>query len=91
MKQFTADVETSGTMMIERQSQRSASPTGAALHHSGEEISMETIYIYSNETGLQIAHHTAESNEACERWANEQYGSNDYHWSYAEADISNAI
>ena len=29
-------------MMIERQSQRSASPTGAALNHSGGEMDMKT-------------------------------------------------
>lgn len=60
------------------------------LHHSGEEIDM-TIYIYSNETGEQIAHHTAETNEQCEQWAMDQYGSNDYHWSYCDVEQSNAV
>ena len=50
-----------------------------------------TIYIYDNVTGKQVASHQAESNEACEAWANEQYGSNDYHWSYEDASISNAV
>ena len=41
-----------------------------------------TIYIYDNETGEQVDAHTADSNEQCERWANDKYGINDYTWSY---------
>ncbi len=37
-------------MMIERQSQPSASPTGAALHHSGEENDMGTLTMRSKIT-----------------------------------------
>lgn len=48
-----------------------------------------TIYIYSNETGKQVASHTADSNEACELWADANYGSNDYHWSYCDQPVSN--
>ena len=50
-----------------------------------------TIYIYSNETGKQVASHTAADNAACEQWADENYGSNDYHYSYADVPVSNAI
>ena len=49
-----------------------------------------TIYIYSNETGKQVASHSAETNQECERWADETYGSNDYHWSYSDVPVSNA-
>ena len=49
-----------------------------------------TIYIYSNETGKRIASHAADTNQACEVWADENYGSNDYHWSYAKVARSNA-
>lgn len=49
-----------------------------------------TIYIYSNETNKQVASHTADTNEACELWADEEYGSDDYHWSYSDVAISNA-
>ena len=49
-----------------------------------------TIYIYSNETGKQVASHTAASNDDCEGWADENYGSNDYHWSYCDQPESNA-
>jgi hypothetical protein len=50
-----------------------------------------TIYIYSNETGEQIASHTDSDNAACEKWANAEYGSNDYHWSYSDHAVSNAV
>lgn len=50
-----------------------------------------TIYIYSNATGEQVASHTAEDNEACEKWADENYCSNDYHQSYHDVPVSNAL
>jgi hypothetical protein len=50
-----------------------------------------TIYIYSNETGEQVASHTADTNLACEKWADDNYGSTDFHYSYADAEISNAV
>ena len=43
-------------MMIEQQSQRSASPTSAALHYSGEEMIMTT-YTQS-EHACRIAEHS---------------------------------
>lgn len=52
---------------------------------------METIYIYSNETGKQMASHTGADNAACEQWADENYGSNDYHWAYVDVPVSNAV
>lgn len=39
-------------MLIETQSQRSASPTGAALHHSGEETNVEIVNAQFN--GYQV-------------------------------------
>jgi len=50
-----------------------------------------TIYIYDNETGKQVDSHTADSNNACEQWAADNYGSDDYHWSYCNQPISNAV
>ena len=50
-----------------------------------------TIYIYSNETGEQVAHYEGRNNDDCEQWAEDHYGSNDYHWSYCDQPISNAI
>ena len=49
-----------------------------------------TIYIYSNETGKKVGSHTAASNAACEAWADENYSSNDHHWSYCNQPVSNA-
>lgn len=51
----------------------------------------ETIYIYSNETGQQVDHYAGSDNADCERWANEHWGSNDYHWSYVDVPRSNAV
>jgi hypothetical protein len=48
------------------------------------------IYIYSNETGKQVASHKAADNAACEQWADENWGSNDFHYSYVDAAVSNA-
>jgi hypothetical protein len=53
--------------------------------------SVLTIYIYSNETGRQVAQHEAQDNAACEAWAQENYGDVDYHWSYADQPVSNAV
>jgi len=50
-----------------------------------------TIYIYSNETGKQVDSYTADDNNACEQWASDNYGFNDYHWSYSDMPVSNAI
>ena len=50
-----------------------------------------TIYIYSNKTGKRVSAHTADSNQACEVWADENYGSDDYHWSYLKVARSNAV
>jgi hypothetical protein len=43
-----------------------------------------TIYIYDNETGKQVASLMAADNAACEKLADDAYGSNDYTWSYAD-------
>lgn len=43
-----------------------------------------TIYIYCNETGKQVASHAAETYQECETWADDNYGSNDYHYSYVD-------
>lgn len=50
-----------------------------------------TIYVYSNETGAQVASFEGETNEQCERLADENYNSNDYHWNYNDAPVSNAV
>lgn len=50
-----------------------------------------TIYIYSNETGKQVASYTGTDNQDCERWADSMYCSNDYHASYSDHAISNAV
>ncbi len=49
------------------------------------------IYIYSNETGRQVASIEGRDNAECERLAAEQWGSNDYHWSYNDVPVSNAL
>lgn len=58
---------------------------GSAVRSSEPESNMHTIYVYSNETNKLVGQHTADSNEACEAWAEEQFGSNDFHWSYTLA------
>lgn len=45
---------------------------------------MYTIYITSNETGRIVAEYTGSSNDECEKWAADNYGSNDYSWSYSK-------
>lgn len=52
---------------------------------------MMTIFVYSNETGEQVASHTAADNAACEAWAMQTYGDCDYHWSYSDTPVSNAV
>lgn len=47
-----------------------------------------TIYIYSNETGEQAANYSGETNAQCEQWASDNYGFNDYHWSYSNMQVS---
>lgn len=49
-----------------------------------------TIYIYSNETGIQVASHTAVTEADALVWAEEQYCSNDFHYSDVDVPVSNA-
>ena len=49
-----------------------------------------TIYIYSNETGLQVDSYAGKDNADCEAWAERQFGNNDFHWSYTDTERSNA-
>ena len=50
-----------------------------------------TISIYSLETGRVIDQHSADTNDECERWANEQYGVNDYGWTYCDLTIGQIV
>jgi hypothetical protein len=50
-----------------------------------------TIYIYSNETGKQVEAIEGRDNAECEKLAAEKWGSNEYHWSYNDVLISNAV
>jgi len=43
------------------------------------------LYIYSLESNQHAATVTGETNEACERVAEETYGSNDFGWTYSPA------
>jgi hypothetical protein len=43
---------------------------------------MPTLHIYDNATGAHVASHTGADNAACEAWADDNYGSNDHHWTY---------
>lgn len=52
---------------------------------------MSKIFVYSNETGLQVASHEAETFDACLAWADEEYGSNDFHYSDVDVPKSNAV
>lgn len=47
--------------------------------------------IYSNETGRQVDALEGANNTECERAAEEKWSSNDYHWSYLDVPVSNAI
>lgn len=58
---------------------------------AGKVNTMTTIFVYNNEDGRQVARYTASDNAECEVWAEENYGSNDFHWSYAETPLSNAV
>lgn len=49
------------------------------------------IYVYSNETGKQVDAIEGQNNAECERLADDKWGSNDYHWSYINVAISNAV
>jgi hypothetical protein len=50
-----------------------------------------TLYIYSNETGKQVASIEGADNAECEQLAADQWGSNDYHWSYTDVPVSTAV
>lgn len=52
---------------------------------------MLTIYVYDNATGEQVDAIVAADNVACEDAADAKWGSNDYHWSYVDMPISNAV
>lgn len=41
------------------------------------------INIRSLETGELVASYVGETNQECEKWADDNYGSNDYSWDYA--------
>ena len=49
------------------------------------------IYVYSNETGRQVDGIEGGDNAECERLAGDKWGSNDYHWSYTDRPVSNAV
>jgi len=49
------------------------------------------IYIYSNQTGLQVDAIEGRDNVECERLAGDNWGSNDYHWAYMDLTVSNAV
>lgn len=46
---------------------------------------MSQLYIYNIETNEHVATITGSNNANCEAVANEQYGSNDYAWTYSPA------
>jgi hypothetical protein len=50
-----------------------------------------TIYVYSNETGHQVDAIEGRDNAECEKLAGEKWSSNDYHWSYTDVPMSNAV
>lgn len=50
-----------------------------------------TIYVYSNETGAQVDFRTENTWEECLAWAEENYCSNDYHYSESDQPTSNAV
>lgn len=52
---------------------------------------MTTLYIYSNETGYQVDAIEGADNAACEAAADDKWGSSDYHWSYHNVEVSNAV
>lgn len=50
-----------------------------------------TIYIYSNETGKQVDAIQGADNNECERLAEDKWGSNEHHFAYTGAPVSNAV
>lgn len=53
---------------------------------------MLTIYVYSLETDKLVGQHSAETNAECEAWADAEFGSNDFYWTYTKAaDASGLI
>jgi len=46
---------------------------------------MLTIYIYSLETDALAGEHTGATNAECEAWAESEFGSNDYYWTYTKS------
>ena len=51
---------------------------------------MITYYIYSNETNDQVDQITATTEFDANEKAEKKYGSNDYHWSTCDQELSNA-
>lgn len=51
---------------------------------------MNTIFVYSNETGKQVASFTRDSDHEALDAANDSYCTNDYHFSTVDMPISNA-
>lgn len=49
------------------------------------------IYIYSNEDGKQVDAIEGNDNAECEKLAGEKWDSDDYHWSYADVHVSDAV
>jgi hypothetical protein len=49
------------------------------------------IYVYSNETGRQVDAIEGRDNVECERLAAQKWSSNDFHWSYNNMPVSNAV
>lgn len=54
-------------------------------------ITKMIIYIYSNETGKQVDAIEGADNADCERKAEDKWGSNDYHYSYSNQPVNNAV
>lgn len=52
---------------------------------------ISTCYVYSNETGLQVARYEAASPEAALALAMDDYSTNDYHMSQCDQQVSNAV
>lgn len=52
---------------------------------------MTTIYVYSNETGKQVDAIKGADNRECESLAQEKWSSNDYHYSYKNVEVSDAV
>jgi hypothetical protein len=49
------------------------------------------IYVYRNTDGRQVDAIEGENNKECEALALEKWGGNDYHWSYSNTPVSNAV